>query len=205
MTAQALEVLPTTLSRRSRAALQRPFLLQCASVAVGLVLWEVIGRFVVTNPLYFVPLSKALAVVWDMARSGELWTHASATAYEFIVGFAVAAVAGIGIGLMTGTNRVVRVVTDPWISALYATPLVALMPLYLIIFGIGTTGKAALVVTVAIFPVLINTKVGVLSTEQALLDVGRAYGAGRWETFRKIYLPASLPHIVSGLRLGVGR
>jgi NitT/TauT family transport system permease protein len=171
----------------------------------GLLIWQVVGEYVVTNPLYFVPLSDALGVIWDMARSGDLWLHTSTTAVEFLIGFSVAAAGGIAVGLINGTSRVARTLTDPWISALYATPLVALMPLYLIIFGIGTTGKAALVVTVAVFPVMINTTVGVLSTDASLIDVGRAYGATRWEAFRKIYLPAALPHIVSGLRLGVGR
>lgn len=185
--------------------LVRPRVLRVASVVAGLAIWQLIGEYVVTNPLYFVPLSDALSVIWDMAGTGELWRHTSTTAVEFIVGFSVAAVAGIAFGLINGTNRIARTITDPWVSALYATPLVALMPLYLIIFGIGMTGKAALVVTVAIFPVMINTSVGVLSTDASLIDVGRAYGAGRWESFHKIYLPAALPHIVSGLRLGVGR
>jgi NitT/TauT family transport system permease protein len=183
----------------------RPRFLQVVSVIAGLAVWQLVGAYVVTNPLYFVPLSDALRVIWDMAGTGELWHHTSTTAVEFTVGFSLAAVAGIAFGLVNGTSRIARTITDPWVSALYATPLVALMPLYLIIFGIGMTGKAALVVTVAIFPVMINTTVGVLSTDAALIDVGRAYGAGRWESFHKIYLPAALPHIVSGLRLGVGR
>jgi len=182
-----------------------PRVLQIVSVVTGLIIWQIVGAYLVTNPLYFVPLSDALRVIWDMARSGELWHHVSATAIEFSIGFSIAAVAGIALGLITGTSKIARTLTDPWVSALYATPLVALMPLYLIIFGIGTTGKAALVVTVAVFPVMINTTVGVLSTDPGLIDVGRAYGASRWEAFRKIYLPAALPHIISGLRLGVGR
>lgn len=184
---------------------RRGWAIQTASVLLGIALWELIGRYLVTNPLYFVPPSDALHAMVDLARKGELGRDIVASAKEFALGFAAAAAIGVGLGLLTGTNRTARLVLDPWINALYATPLVALMPLYLIIFGIGTTGKAALVVTVAVFPVLINTSVGVITTEKAFLDVAQAYGAGRWETFRKIHLPAALPHIVSGMRLGMGR
>ena len=204
MTIDATVGAPETAGR-TRLIVQHPMFVQTASVVIGLTLWELIGRYLITNPLYFVPLSRALEAIWALAETGELWTHITTTATEFALGFSVAAVSGIALGLLTGTSRVARQVSDPWINALYATPLVALMPLYLIIFGIGTTGKAALVVTVAIFPILINTTVAVLSTEQSHLDVSRAYGAGRWATFRKVYLPASLPSIVSGLRLGIGR
>jgi NitT/TauT family transport system permease protein len=165
----------------------------------------VIGRWIVTNPLYFVPPSDAMRAMADLAQAGTLGRDVLASAKEFALGFAIASVAGIAIGLLTGTNRTARLILDPWINALYATPLVALMPLYLIIFGIGVTGKAALVVTVAVFPVLINTAVGVLTTDRSYLDVAQAYGASRWEVFSKIHLPAALPHIVSGMRLGMGR
>jgi NitT/TauT family transport system permease protein len=181
------------------------WVVQALSVLVGIGLWEIIGRYVVTNPLYFVPPSDALEAMVRLARAGGLWRDILASAKEFALGFAIASVIGIAVGLLTGTNRTARLVLDPWINALYATPLVALMPLYLIIVGIGTSGKAALVVTVAVFPVLINTAVGVLTTDRSYLDVAQAYGASRWEIFRKVHLPAALPHVISGMRLGMGR
>lgn len=175
------------------------------SVVAGLLLWEVLGRFVLTNTLFFVPLSRVLTTLADMARSGELGHHVAVSGIEFGIGFGISAVAGIALGFFMGVSRTVRGALDPWVNALYATPLVALMPLFLIVFGIGTAGKAALVVTVAVFPILINTAVGVTTTDNAFLEVARAYGASRWATFRKVYLPACLPHIVAGLRLGMGR
>jgi NitT/TauT family transport system permease protein len=191
------------LDLRSSAA--HGWVVQTASVVAGIALWEVVGRWLITNPLYFVPPSDALSAMADLARAGTLWRDVVASAKEFAIGFAVASVIGIAVGLVTGTSRTARLILDPWINALYATPLVALMPLYLIIFGIGITGKAALVVTVAVFPVLINTAVGVLTTDRSYLDVAQAYGASRWEIFSKIHLPAALPHVVSGMRLGMGR
>jgi NitT/TauT family transport system permease protein len=181
------------------------WVVQAASVLAGVALWEIVGRWLITNPLYFVPPSEALSAMADLARAGSLWRDVVASAKEFAIGFAIASVIGVAVGLVTGTSRTARLILDPWINALYATPLVALMPLYLIIFGIGVTGKAALVVTVAVFPVLINTAVGVLTTDRSYLDVAQAYGASRWEVFSKVHLPAALPHIVSGMRLGMGR
>jgi len=158
-----------------------------------------------TNRLVIVPLSTVLEALWVSLRTGELWKNLYVSLLEFVLGFGLAAVAGIFLGFLTGTSRAVREHLEPLISALYATPLVALIPFYILIFGIQLASKVALVFTIAVFPILINTQAGLLGVERNLLEVAESFRASRRQIFFKVQLPAAIPFIVSGLRLGVGR
>jgi len=172
---------------------------------LGLVLWELIGRFLLTDRILFAPFSQVLAVLWELTRTGEIWAHLGASATEFFLGFAIACVVGIGVGVLMGRFAWVRDYADPWVSILYSSPLVALMPFYLLLFGVGLVSKIAIVFTVSVFPVLLNTYVGVTSTDRHHLDVARAFCCGSWDTFLKVEVPSALPFIITGVRLGVGR
>ncbi len=176
-----------------------------SSLIGGFILWELISRFVLTNRMIIVPFSTVMVTMWELARSGELWKHVSASLTEFALGFSLAAVAGIFLGFLTGTSVRAREYLEPLVSALYATPLVALIPFYIVIFGIQAASKVALVFTVAIFPILINTQAGVLSVERNLLEVASSFRASPLQIFLKVQIPAALPFVISGLRLGVGR
>ncbi|MFG1479137.1 ABC transporter permease [Xanthobacter sp. V4C-4] len=176
-----------------------------ASVVGGLVLWELVGRFVVTNPILFAPLSKVLAVGWTLTASGELGRHLAVSMAEFAGGFALAALVGVAFGLLMAVNRFARDIFDPWVSFLYSSPLVALMPLLIVVFGLGYASKIAIVFIVSVFPILLSTYSGVSTIDRHLVDVGRAFNASRLQRFTKILLPAALPAVVVGLRLGIGR
>jgi len=134
-----------------------------SSLIGGFVLWELISRFVITNRMIIVPFSTVMVTMWELARSGELWKHVSASLTEFALGFSMAMVAGIFLGFLTGTSARAREYLEPLVSALYATPLVALIPFYIVVFGIQVASKVALVFTIAVFPILINTQAGILS------------------------------------------
>ena len=175
------------------------------SIIGGLILWEVLARTVLTNRLVIVPLSTVLDALWVSLRTGELWKNLYVSLLEFVLGFGLAAVVGIFLGFLTGSNRAIREHLEPLISALYATPLVALIPFYILIFGIQLASKVALVFTIAVFPILINTQAGLLGVERNLLEVAESFRATRRQIFFKVQLPAAIPFIVSGLRLGVGR
>ena len=175
------------------------------SVTGGLILWEVMARTVLTNKLIVVPFSSVMRTLWSLAGSGELWKHLYASGMEFFLGFFLAAGVGIFLGFFMGTSTRIREYFEPLVSALYATPLVALIPFYIILFGISIASKIALAFTLAVFPVLINTYAGILSVDKNLLEVGISFGASRRQIFLKIQIPAALPFVVSGLRLGVGR
>jgi NitT/TauT family transport system permease protein len=175
------------------------------SVLGGFILWEIVSRTVLTNRMIIVPFSTVMATMWNLARSGELWKHVSASLAEFVLGFAVAMVVGIFVGFLTGTSNRAREYLEPLISALYATPLVALIPFYIVVFGIQMASKVALVFTIAIFPIAISTQAGVLSVQRNLLEVASSFRATRLQIFFKVQIPAAIPFIISGLRLGVGR
>lgn len=175
------------------------------SVIGGVLLWEILAQTVLTNRLIVVPLSSVVRALWDLAKAGELWKHFYTSGLEFLAGFFLAAAAGIFLGFFMGTSARVRECLEPLVSALYATPLVALIPFFIILFGISIFSKIVLAFTVAVFPVLINTYVGILSVDRNFLEVASSFGASRWQTFFKVQVPAALPFIVSGLRLGVGR
>jgi NitT/TauT family transport system permease protein len=171
---------------------------------IGVLLgWEVFGRQI--EPL-FMSYPTAIAVsASEMIRSGELIAALLDSLGTLLLGFFVASVIGIAIGLLIGRYRTVEAATDWLVNALYATPLVAIIPLVVLWFGLGFSAKLFIVVILAIFPILINTAAGVRNVPQPLLDVGFAFDATERQLFTKFILPASLPYMMTGLRLGVGR
>ncbi len=178
-------------------------LIRLVSVIGVLVGWEVFGRQI--EPL-FMSYPTAIAVsATEMIRSGELIAALLDSLGTLLLGFFVASVIGIAIGLLIGRYRTVEAATDWLVNALYATPLVAIIPLVVLWFGLGFSAKLFIVVILAIFPILINTAAGVRNVPQPLLDVGFAFDATERQLFTKFILPASLPYMMTGLRLGVGR
>jgi ABC-type nitrate/sulfonate/bicarbonate transport system permease component len=122
-----------------------------------------------------------------------------------LIGFVTASIIGILSGLLIGRYRYVDAATDWIVNALYATPLIAIIPLVILWFGLGDAAKLFIVTILAVFPVLINTASGVRNVPSALIDVGAAFAANERQVFMKIILPAVLPYIMTGLRLGIGR
>jgi ABC-type nitrate/sulfonate/bicarbonate transport system permease component len=174
------------------------------SLLIVALVWEAAGRSG-RWPLIIAPLSDILAKFVQLAATGELQRHILVSLNEFIVGFAVAAVFGVGLGIAIASSDTVRDVVDPWVSAVYATPTVALAPLFIFIFGIDAPSKMAVVFLLAVFPIVINTATGIRSTEQIYIDAARSFSANRRQIFTKVLIPSSLPFIVAGLRLGIGR
>lgn len=166
--------------------------------------WEAAGRSG-RWPLILAPLSDIFAKFFTLAGSGELGRHVLVSLNEFIVGFAVAAVVGIALGVAIATSDAVNDFVDPWVSAVYATPTVALAPMFIFIFGIDAPSKMAVVFLLAVFPIVINTATGIRSTDQIYIDAARSFSANRSQIFRKVLIPSALPFIVAGLRLGIGR
>jgi ABC-type nitrate/sulfonate/bicarbonate transport system permease component len=175
------------------------------SFVVVFAAWELVGRFLVTNQLFFTPISAIAEAAVDLARSGQLWKDTRASLIEFLLGFAAASVGGIVIGGLIAMSLRFRHFVEPWVSALYATPIIALGPLLILWFGLGITSKVAVVFLTAVFPVIINTQAGLQNTDRNLVEAIRSFGASRWQVFRKVRLPSSLPFIIAGERLAVAR
>lgn len=174
-----------------------------ASVILVIILWEIFGRQV--NPLFLSYPSAIFEALLQLLKTGEIQRQAIGSLHVFAVGLSGALVLGILIGLLMGRYRLAEYLLDPYVYALDATPRVALIPLLLLWFGLGTSSKVAIVFLSGLFPVLMNTFSGVRTVSAQLVDVGRAYGAGEGKIFTKIIVPAALPFIMAGIRLAVGR
>ncbi len=172
---------------------------------VALAIWEVVARYGIHDERIFPPFSKVLITLAELFSTGEIWKHLFVSGSELLIGFFLAGLAGVMVGFLMGTARLMREYLNPWLSGLYAAPLVALAPFYIMLFGIGIPAKVALVFTVVFFPVAINTFAGVSSTDPGLIEVARSFNASRGQILSKVFLPYSLAYIVAGLRLGVGR
>jgi NitT/TauT family transport system permease protein len=185
--------------------LRNNHLLGLVSVAGGLLLWEALSRLLVANALFLAPPSQIFYAVYALARSGELWVHIRISALEFAIGYLIASAFGIALGLGIASSVRFKQVMQPWISGLYATPTVALAPLFILWFGIGIWSKVLVVIFLVLFPVTINTEAGLRTTSERLIEMLRSFGATPRQIFFKVSLPSATPFILAGLKLGIGR
>lgn len=176
-----------------------------ASVVIVAVCWQFGARYFLTKSLFFVPLSAVLKEGISLWHKGQLQHDMWVSFVEFLIGYGVAAAAGILIGALMAGMKTVRDFLDPWVSGLYSTPVIALSPLFILWFGIGIPSKVAIIIAIVIFPVLINSYIGLTTTERDLIDVGRSFGSSTRQLYLKVRVPAALPFIVTGLRLGIAR
>lgn len=178
-----------------------PNVLRVASVLIFLAAWEFAARD--SDPLFMTYPSAILRAGWEMVQSGVLLRGFIESIIPFSIGMIVSIVFGALIGLAMGMSRIVEYILDPYVNALNAVPRIALVPLVILWFGLDTVAKVVIVVSVAIFPIIINTFAGVRDVRGVLLDIGRAYSATPSQTLWKIIIPASLPFIMTGIRLGL--
>lgn len=187
----------------SRPFLRNPWLLRFLSLAVVLSLWQFAGGRM--NPIFLsTPLAIFEAAI-KVITSGELpWALLVSLGVVFS-GFALAIVVGVPLGLLMGRSRTAEYLLDPYVNALYVVPRIALIPLIIIWLGLGIPAQIAVVFGTSVFPILISTEAGVKSVSPNLIETARSFGAREYHMVRKIILPASVPFIMSGLRLGIGQ
>ena len=173
--------------------------------SAGSALWELHSRFLVANALFLAAPSQIVAAIYNLAATGELWHHIAISAAEFALGYVIASVLGIALGLAMASSDTVKQALQPWISGLYATPTIALAPLFILWFGIGIWSKVIVVISLVLFPVTINTEAGLRTTSERLIEMLRTFGATRRQIFFKVSLPSAMPFILAGLKLGIGR
>ena len=178
--------------------------LAIASPIVLLVVWEIAARLHVIDTRFFPAPSSVIATMIDMLWSGELISNTLVSLRRLALGALIGGVPALILGIAMGLNRWVRAVFDPLIAATYPIPKSAILPLALLIFGLGEASKIFMVAVGVFFPVAINSTTGVLGISSIYLDVGRNYKANRWKTFWTIALPGALPVIMSGFKLGIG-
>lgn len=201
-------------TERVVAALPRPVsprrvilweqLVSLVSPLLLVVLWEVFVRLGILDSRFFPAPSSIVGTLTDLISSGELFRHVGASLKRVLLGFLVGGIPALALGLIMGLSRWARAALNPIISATYPLPKSAILPLVMLIFGLGDASKVALVGIGVFYLVLINTMAGVLNIPSIFLDVGRNFGASRLQVFRTIALPGALPLIFAGLRLGLG-
>lgn len=153
---------------------------------------------------FFPSPAAVLGTTVSFLTTGEIYPHLLITVYESGFGFVVAIVAGLVVGMALGTNRTIDEIFEPLILSAYAVPKIVLLPLLLTIFGVGLEAKIANAAVHAVFPVLLNTVVGVRDVNAILLKLGRSMRATRWQMFQKIIFPSMVLPVFTGLRLALG-
>ena len=177
------------------------------SLATFLALWSVAGGLVeVTrpfNPLFLPAPWVVIGALLELGRKGQLWIHVAATLERVAIGFGVGAVAAVALGLLAGQVRAVRNVVEPVVELLRPIPPLAVLPLFIVWVGIGEASKVGFITYATFFPMFVTTVHGVTQIDGRLLRAAQSLGARPHHLFLRVILPAALPDVLTGLRLGV--
>jgi ABC-type nitrate/sulfonate/bicarbonate transport system permease component len=176
------------------------------SIVGGVALWQLLIVVVHPNPLAVVSPAQVVRDGAALITAGTLWPDIQLSLLQLLAGMAIAIVLGALAGLLLGTNRWVGAAVGPWITVLYTIPVIAVAPLVIVGLGLGNPAKIAIVAASGFFPIAINTQVGAAQMIQSSLrDVSRSFRATRTETLRFLTVPGTIPFILTGIRLAIGR
>ena len=175
------------------------------SLFAGLVIWEILAWLLLENELLIPPPSSVARSFWKLLMSGQLNKHFAATLIEFAYGFSTACVIGVVVGYFMGRYRRFDEIMDPWVATLYSIPIITVVPLIIIWFGIGMVSKVIVVFKITAVAIILNTAAGIKNLDPVWLELAKSLRLSAWETSYKIRLPGALPYIITGMRLGVGR
>jgi NitT/TauT family transport system permease protein len=178
-------------------------LLGTISMVAFLAFWELSVSLGWVNPLFTSSPSRIVDAAIEMFADGSIFTDLAVSGHEFVVGYGLAILIGVPLGILMGWYSRVDAVLDPFVTALYATPRIALLPLVMIWFGIGIASKIAIVFLGSIFPILVSTITGVRTMNADFVKVARSFGSNDWQLFLTVALPSSVPMLLTGLRLGL--
>jgi NitT/TauT family transport system permease protein len=177
--------------------------IRAAAIAAGLAIWQAAGS--ATDPhVYSTPLNIAESLV-SITLSGALPAAYVTTLVDFATGFIISIALGISIGAAMARFRTVEYALDPVINAAYATPYIALVPLFVLWLGIGFTARVAIVILSSIFYIIVNSHTGFKTINKNLVETGRSFGLSGRSLYAKVILPAAFPFIIAGLRLGIAK
>jgi NitT/TauT family transport system permease protein len=193
---------PSAVERKPPFWRQRPFY-RWGFLVLILALWELLGPLV--SPILFSYPSKIAVAFYDLTVSGELPYYALESLQILFYGLACSILIGVPLAVLMARVRPVDWALDLPINALYATPMVALVPLLVLWFGIYMQAKVIVVFLFAVFPILINTYQGVRECDKNMLEVARSFRSPEWRTWQDVLLPFALPYIAAGIRLAIGR
>lgn len=169
-----------------------------------LVVWELAARTGVIDTRFFPAPTSIFYQMGVLAQSGELWSNVWASMRRLFIGFWLGLVPALVLGVAMGLYRPIRAALQPLVSGTYPIPKSALLPLILLIFGLGETSKVVMVAIGVFYPVALNTLSGVLNVSPIYYDVAKNFGASRWSVFSKVAIPGAMPSILTGVELGAG-
>ena len=201
---------PDLMERGLRGAAmpaERAWKLRLGAIAGFFALWSLASGAVVVlklfNPIFLPGPWVVIGDVVELAMKGRLWGHVAATLERVAVGFAAGAILALGLGLLAGRLRVVRNLVEPIVELLRPIPPLAVLPLFIVWIGIGEASKIGFITYATFFPMFLTTVHAVRGIDPLLVRAAESLGAGRLQLFRRVILPAALPEILIGLRLGV--
>lgn len=174
---------------------------QLLGIASALVVWEIIGRAIGAD--LFAPPTVVLPEWWTLLRERQMLSELATSLRQMVVGYGLACLVGIPIGVAMGRSRLVDALLHPWLSMFVVTSVASLVPLFILIFGTGFWFRAAIVFVASIWYVMLTVYQGARGVEPRFIEVGRSFGASRWRTFRDILLPALYPYVLTAMRIGL--
>ena len=173
---------------------------------IVLPLWELVVRLGMVKRVTLSSPSLIFGTaINDLLLTRELWPHIGQSSQQFVLGLGLALLTGVPLGLALGLFRRLNYFLDPWLSAIYATPTIALVPIIVLVLGLGLESKIFIVWLEAIFVIVVSTMAGVRAAEARYLDLAKSFRATRRLTFTSVILPSSFPYILTALRLGTTR
>jgi NitT/TauT family transport system permease protein len=190
---------------RIAASKSAPILLGVVSFAVILLIWESIVRLSLANPFFISQPSAIAASLSRAARSGELWHNLAVSLREFAIGYGASVIIGVLAGALAGRFRIVEYALEPFLWFLYSAPLIAFYPIFVLWFGLGVPTVIAMTFLLSVTQITASTLNGFQNVNPALLRAARSFGATERDLLWKVVLPASVPMVIAGLRLGIGR
>jgi NitT/TauT family transport system permease protein len=201
-----IEIAPAAVAQPHASAPGRERLVLGLIGTLGfLVIWEAAARLDLINPVVVSNPSRIAEAFAAQLQSGEVLADLRVSLIEFAVGFALSLAVGIGLGIAMGLNRLTEYAVDPFVWFLYSSPLIAFYPLIVVWLGFGFTTVVAVTFLLSFVSVVVNTVAGVQSVDPQLVRAVRAFGGKRLDVIRKVILPAAVPMIIAGMRIGLGR
>lgn len=192
---------PATRPRHPLVVIGWSWFKRSAAIVAFLLLWEAAPRVGLVDRVFLPPLAEVLVATADLASSGQLWAHVSASLSRALAGFVLAVVVAVPLGLLIAWYRPVSDFLMPVLELFRNTAALALLPVFVLILGIGEASKVALVVFACTFPILLNTVTGVRTVDPLLVKAAVSLGFGPLALFRKVIVPAAVPSIFTGIRM----
>jgi NitT/TauT family transport system permease protein len=194
------EALAPTARRRFGAPARLPFLI---SLAIVVTVWEVVAQL--ADTIVFPPLSEILPELWKFVVDGTIFEPLGVSLMTLAVGMILSIFIGVGLGALMARFQTVEWALDVYVNGLMAAPMVAFVPIFILLFGIGIETRVLTVVVFAIFPIIINTFAGLRNVDHSIVEMAESFGANEWSLFWRVRVPASAPLLRTGIRLGTAR